>query len=62
MFITFIELAIGLSIIKEAIIEWPWELQFDALPVFGTGGIMIPWIIIELMEILYKPVDCLLLS
>ena len=52
MFITFIELAIGLSIIKGSNpIGMALGIAiFDALPVFGTGGIMIPWIIIELLS------------
>lgn len=49
MFITFCELAIGLSIIR---IDYAVAIAlviavFDILPVLGTGGIMIPWIIIE---------------
>ena len=52
IFITFIELAIGLSIIKGSNpIGMALGIAiFDALPVFGTGGIMIPWIIIELLS------------
>lgn len=52
MFITFIELAVGLSIIKGSNpIGMALGIAiFDALPVFGTGGIMIPWIIIELLS------------
>jgi sporulation integral membrane protein YtvI len=45
MAITFTELLIGLSIIG---VEYPLMLAFliaiiDALPVLGTGGILIPW-------------------
>lgn len=52
IFITFIELAIGLSIIK---VNNPIGIAlgialFDALPVLGTGGIMIPWAVIELLN------------
>lgn len=49
---TFVELSIGFLILgldnpfgKAAMIA-----VFDALPVFGTGGIMIPWIILELLQ------------
>ncbi len=49
---TFVELSIGFLILgienplgKAAIIA-----VFDALPVFGTGGIMIPWVILELLQ------------
>lgn len=56
MFITFIELTIGFFIIG---IENPVGTAaaiaiFDALPVFGTGGIMIPWIILELLQANYS--------
>lgn len=52
MFITFIELAIGLSIIKASNpIGMALGIAiFDALPIFGTGGIMIPWAVIELLS------------
>ncbi len=48
MVITFVELAIGLWIIG---VDNPVGIAFgiaifDVLPVFGTGGIVIPWIII----------------
>lgn len=50
--ITFIELAIGLSILR---IEGAITIALliacvDVLPVLGTGGIVIPWIIIELIR------------
>lgn len=52
MTITFVELTIGFIILGT-----PGALRtavliaiFDALPVFGTGGIMIPWVIIELLQ------------
>lgn len=51
MCITFIELAIGLSVLgidNSVTIAFLIAL-FDVLPVFGTGGIMIPWIIIALL-------------
>ena len=49
MCITFCELAIGLSIIR---VDYAVAIAliialFDILPVLGTGGIMIPWVIIE---------------
>lgn len=51
MFCTFVELAIGFFILQ---VENPIGIAaliavFDALPLLGTGGIMIPWIIIELL-------------
>lgn len=47
MFITFTELAIGLSIIgvKDAILLALLISFFDVLPVLGTGGVIIPWLI-----------------
>lgn len=52
MTITFIELSIGLSIIgvKNAIIIAFVIAIFDILPVLGTGGVMIPWAIITLIQ------------
>lgn len=49
MSITFIELSIGLSILKvpNAIFIAFSISVFDVLPVLGTGGIMVPWIIIS---------------
>lgn len=49
MLITFLELAIGFLIMgmPNAILIALGIALFDVLPVFGTGGIMIPWIIIE---------------
>ncbi len=49
MSITFIELSVGLAILK---IPNPIFIAFiiaifDIMPVFGTGGIMVPWIIIS---------------
>lgn len=52
MTITYIELAIGLSILgvpKGIIIAFLIAI-FDVLPIMGTGGIMIPWVIINFME------------
>lgn len=52
MSVTFVELTVGFLIIG---VSNPVGMAagiaiFDALPVFGTGGIMIPWIIIELLQ------------
>ncbi|MFR8839309.1 MAG: sporulation integral membrane protein YtvI [Clostridium sp.] len=49
MSITFIELSVGLTVIG---VKNPIPIAllisiFDILPVLGTGGIMIPWIILE---------------
>ncbi|MDU5107995.1 sporulation integral membrane protein YtvI [Clostridium sp.] len=50
--ITFIELSIGLSIlrIENAITIALLIACVDILPVLGTGGIVIPWIFIELFK------------
>lgn len=50
MFITCVELSIGLSIlgIKNAILIAACISIFDIMPVLGTGGIMIPWTVISL--------------
>lgn len=50
--ITFIELSIGLSIlgINNAITIAALIAIIDIMPVLGTGGIMIPWSIIELVK------------
>jgi len=52
MSITFIELAIGLSIlgVRQSIVIAFLIAIFDVLPIMGTGGIMIPWVIINFME------------
>lgn len=52
MSITFVELAIGLSIIgvPNAILIALATSFFDILPVLGTGGIMIPWTIITAIQ------------
>lgn len=51
MSITFIELAIGLTLIgvNNSVIIALLISIFDILPVLGTGGIMIPWSIISLI-------------
>lgn len=56
MSITFVELSIGLTIIginKSVLIALVIAV-FDILPVLGTGGVMIPWAIIELILGDYK--------
>nr|WP_315020333.1 sporulation integral membrane protein YtvI [uncultured Aminipila sp.] len=52
MSITFVELAIGLSIIKieNAILIALIVALFDILPLLGTGGIMIPWTVITFLQ------------
>lgn len=52
MTITFVELAIGLSIlgIKNAIFIAFLIAIFDILPVLGTGGIMIPWTLFTFIQ------------
>ncbi|MEG0752715.1 MAG: sporulation integral membrane protein YtvI [Angelakisella sp.] len=52
MFITFVELSIGLTIIgvPNAVLVAFVISIFDILPVLGTGGIMIPWIIIAAIQ------------
>lgn len=52
MTLTFVELAIGLSIIKipNAIAVAFIIALIDVLPVLGTGGVMIPWFIIEFIN------------
>ncbi|KAB3531781.1 sporulation integral membrane protein YtvI [Alkaliphilus serpentinus] len=56
MSITFIELSIGLSIIgiPNAILIAFLIALFDILPVLGTGGIMIPWVIFTIFQGDYK--------
>lgn len=52
MFITFVELSIGLTIIgisKSVMIAFAIAV-FDILPVLGTGGIMIPWVIVSVVQ------------
>ncbi len=52
MLITFAELSVGLSIIgiPNAILIALGIAIFDILPVLGTGGIMIPWMIIVAIQ------------
>ena len=52
MAITFLELAIGLSIIRipNAVLIAFLIAAFDVLPVLGTGGIMIPWVVVTLFQ------------
>ena len=51
MSITFVELSIGLTIIgiENSVLIALMIAIFDILPVLGTGGIMIPWTIIEFL-------------
>ena len=51
MIITFLELSIGLLVLgnRNAIAIAAGIAIFDMLPVFGTGTILIPWVIIELL-------------
>ncbi|WP_320164225.1 sporulation integral membrane protein YtvI [uncultured Trichococcus sp.] len=52
MGITFIELSVGLSVIgiPNAVLIAFMIAIFDILPVLGTGGIMIPWILITFLQ------------
>jgi predicted PurR-regulated permease PerM len=51
MFITFIELSGGLILIDvpNPILIAMIIAAFDILPLFGTGGIMVPWVIFNLV-------------
>lgn len=52
MTLTFVELAVGLSLIKvqHAVIVALLISIFDILPVLGTGGIMIPWTVLTAIQ------------
>ena len=52
MSITFVELSIGLSLLRQpnAVLIALLIAVFDILPVLGTGGIMIPWVVISLLQ------------
>lgn len=52
MTITFIELSIGFTIIgiSNPILVAFLIALFDILPVFGTGGIMVPWAVISVIQ------------
>lgn len=52
MSITFVELSIGLSLvgINHAVLTALCISIFDILPVLGTGGIMIPWVVLTLIQ------------
>ena len=52
MAITFVELSIGLYIvgIKHAVLTSLCISIFDVLPVLGTGGVMIPWVVLTLIQ------------
>ena len=52
MAVTFVELSVGLTIIgvSNAILIAIAISVFDILPVLGTGGIMLPWMVIEAIQ------------
>ena len=52
MSITFLELSIGFSIINipNAILIALIIAFFDILPIFGTGGVMVPWTVISFIQ------------
>ena len=52
MCITFLELSVGLSLIgvERAMLGALLIAIFDSLPVLGTGGIMIPWVILSALQ------------
>jgi sporulation integral membrane protein YtvI len=62
MTITFVELSIGLTVIgvENGVMIAFGIAVFDILPVLGTGGIMIPWMIIEAIQGDYRLAICLL--
>jgi len=52
MSLTFVELSVGLTILglKHAVLVAGLVAVFDILPVLGTGGIMVPWAVIALLQ------------
>ncbi|MCL2056990.1 MAG: sporulation integral membrane protein YtvI, partial [Oscillospiraceae bacterium] len=52
MVITFVELAIGLTVLRvpNALLTALGVAVLDALPAFGTGTVLIPWALIELVQ------------
>ena len=52
MSITFVELSIGLSILKinHAVLVALCIAVFDILPVLGTGGVMVPWVVLTVIQ------------
>lgn len=56
MSLTFVELAIGLTLLRveNSILIALAIAVFDVLPVLGTGGIMIPWTLISLLQGSYR--------
>ena len=52
MSITFVELSIGLSVlnVRHALLVAFFIAIFDILPVLGTGGIMIPWSVLTVVQ------------
>ncbi len=51
MSITFVELAVGLTVLRipYSVLIALLISVFDILPVLGTGGIMIPWVVIDVI-------------
>lgn len=52
MSVTFVELSIGLTVlrVKNSIVVALLISMIDIFPVLGTGGVVIPWIIIEIIK------------
>lgn len=52
MFITFVELSLGMTIlgIENSVFIALCIAVFDILPVLGTGGVMIPWTVLEAIQ------------
>ena len=52
MSITFVEIAIGLTIfrVENAVLIAMGIAIFDIVPILGTGGVVIPWAIISLLQ------------
>lgn len=52
MSITFVELSFGLTLLKidNAILIALLISLFDILPVLGTGGIMLPWVVLTVLQ------------
>jgi predicted PurR-regulated permease PerM len=52
MLVTFVELSIGLTILGVSnSIATAFEIAiFDILPVFGSGGILLPWALFQLLS------------
>lgn len=63
MSITFLELSIGLTVVgvENSIFIAFLIAIFDILPVLGTGGVMIPWIVLEALKMNFSMALALLL-